>query len=97
MSKLLVVVGVHFCNDDLLVRMLEARGKLFVYGGEGFAVCLSVRKEMELCQELHTSTPGREELDESRGAGLENDIIKVLGGEVNDCRSSAGGRKGESR
>jgi hypothetical protein len=58
--------------------VLEGQGELLVDGSEGLAV----------------AAPGSEELDEGRLAGLENNVIEVVGDEVEDRRfGGSGGRE----
>jgi hypothetical protein len=51
LSKVFVLVSIDLGDDNFLVCVLEALGKLVVYGGEALAICASVRGEVELCQE----------------------------------------------
>lgn len=68
-AELLVGVGIDFGDGDLVRSVLESGAELLVDGREGLAV----------------AAPGREELNESGLAGVEDDVIEVVGQQVLDC------------
>ena len=68
-------------GDGDFVAVLESVGELFVDGREGLAV----------------AAPGRKELDERGLAGVEDDVVEVVGEEVFDGRGGGGAGDGERR
>lgn len=72
-AKLLVGIGINLCDGDLVLCEFECRGQLLV----------------DRSQSLAVTTPGGEELDQSRLSRLEDNVVEVLRDEVDDGR---GGR-----
>jgi hypothetical protein len=79
----LVFVRIDLCDRDLASGVLETGGELLVDGGEVLAV----------------SAPRGEELDKGGLARLQNDIVEVLGCEVDNrgCGRGGGGKGGQQR
>jgi len=80
-AELLVGVGVDFGDGDFVGLGLKGGCQLFVDGREGLAV----------------AAPGREELDEGGLAGVEDDVVEVVGEEVLDGGCGRGAGDGEGR
>ena len=70
LSQRLLGVGVDLCDLDLVLGELKDAGELLVDGGEVLAV----------------AAPGCEELDERGLSGLEDDVVEVVGDQVDDGR-----------
>ena len=68
-------------GDGDFVAVLESVGELLVDGREGLAV----------------AAPGREELDQGRLAGVEDDVVEVVREEVLDGGRGGGAGDGEGR
>jgi hypothetical protein len=78
-AELLVGIGINLGDGDLVVCELECRGQLLVDGSQGLAV----------------ATPRGEELDQSGLSRLEDNVVKVLGDEVDDGRGGRSASQGE--
>ncbi|THW90286.1 tRNA pseudouridine synthase B [Aureobasidium pullulans] len=78
-AQFLVGIGVDLCNVDLVLGKLEGRSKLFIDGSKSLAV----------------ATPGGKELDKRGLSRLENNVVKVLGDEVDDGRGGRSASQGE--
>ena len=74
-----MLVGVDLADGDLVVGMGEGLAELFVDGGQALAV----------------AAPGGEEFDQRGLVGLEDDVVEVLGVEV-DHRGGGCRQEGEA-
>lgn len=78
-AELLVSISVNLSDGDLVLCEFERRSQLLVDRGKILAV----------------TAPWSEELDQSRLSRLENDVVEVLGDEVDDGRSGRSANQGE--